>query len=333
MRRVLFVLSSVACVAACGLEDGGLIDVVPASDVDSGADAIFATDGNKQFDVVSDQVISDTTPGPDTSWPCGVDPNSCNDTTAIPSGWTPVVTTPTNVACPAGFGTETHTKSAPKALPGACDCQAQNTMSPGCETGTIKTFYGGTCGTPGTDLVISNGGCLGLNARLDAKYASKTLTATGGGCTGIKVIDNTKLAATDDTICQATSCSEKVCAGQAPASFVACIEAANDVACPSNSPFKNKRVIGDPTLDCSACGSCVASASCDGAAVEFFTDGTCGSSLVSFVSDGTCQDTNHFNAFVGSVKYTANVKNPTYTANGPKTATVGLTNVKTLCCK
>jgi hypothetical protein len=136
------------------------------------------------------------------------------------------------------------------------------------------------------------------------------------------------------TTCQAVTCPEKVCAGQAPVGYLACIETTGDVACPNGSPFNQKRVLGDaPTLDCAACTGCTASATCDTPTVEFFGDNKCKNSIATLASDGSCQFTLHAGANVQGLIYKANVKNPTYTATGPKTATVGLTNSKTICCQ
>lgn len=335
MRSFMFLLCAGATIA-CGLEDGGVLDV-SAVDTDSGLtpDA-SVTDGNvtKPDGFVQDSSVIDVTPPTDTAWPCGVDPSSCANTTAIPNGWTPVAVASSNTACAPSFGTETHVKSAPSAQAGACDCQAQNDVSPSCENGTLQTSYGTSgCGNVGGSIAVANGSCTIINGNLSQKFAAKTIAASGGSCTGAKVIDVTKLTASDLTVCQAITCPEKVCAGVPPQGFAACIEAPNDVACPNGSPFTNKQTIGDSaTLDCSAC-TCTASATCDTAKVEFFDDVVCALPRVTLLADNSCQNTNNSGAIVLGAKYTANVVSPTYTASGPKTPSVGLVNTKTICCR
>ncbi len=101
------------------------------------------------------------------------------------------------------------------------------------------------------------------------------------------------------------------------------------MACPAS--FGDKRLAGTgTTLDCSAC-TCSASAVCGPAKVDLFADGSCGTNIFSFGS-GVCQPGGGATgSTVRSLRYTS-AATPSYVATGPKTATVGLTTPKTICC-
>ncbi len=324
---------------ACGLEDGGVIDITPSNDVDSsvGPDTSIATDGGAQPDNFVQTDVSappEAEAGPDTSWPCGVDPASCADTNAIPNGWKAIAVASSNVACGGGFNNETHVKTSPGALAGACDCVAANLVPPSCANGKISTFSGVLCANPASPITVTSSACTPVNGNLSVFYASTTLPPAGGSCTANVVTDMTKLTASDSTVCEAVTCPEKVCAGVTPNGFAACIETAGDVTCPNGSPFNKKQTVGDTaTLSCSACSSCTASAACDSATIQFFSDNKCMNSLVTLLSDGSCQTTGNSGNNAQGVIYKANTKNLTYTATGPKTATAGLSNTKTVCCR
>jgi len=335
MRMKWLCLSLTLGLIGCGLDDGGVVDVTPGIDVDSSApDVIVVSEGGKQLDnfVPTDAPVQPEA-GPDTSWPCGVDPTSCANTSVIPNGWTAVAVASTNLACGAGFGGEAHEKTKPVALSGACECQAQNTSPPDCQSGALQTAYGPLCAVQGATTPVANGACTAVNWQLSFSYSSKPIAPTGGSCTGAKGLDATKVSGSDLTTCAATTCLEKVCAGVVPQGFAACIESAGDVACPNGSPFNMKQTVGDAVslTDCSAC-TCTPSATCGQPMVDFFSDNKCMNGLVSLTSDNACQATNNNAASVKGVMYTATVV-PTYTVSGPKTPNVSLTNTKTICCR
>ncbi len=336
MRMKWLCFSLALGLIGCGLDDGGVVDVTPGIDVDSSApDVIVVSEDGKQPDnfVPTDAPVQPEA-GPDTSWPCGVDPTSCANTSVIPNGWKAVAVASTNLACGAGFDKETHVKTSPAASVGACDCVAANQVPPSCLNGKTFTFTGALCVTPAAMINVSTNTCTGINGSLSVFYASTTVPPSGGSCNASAVTDLTKVNTADLTVCEAVTCPEKVCAGTPPNGFQACIETAGDVACPNGSPFNKKQTLGDAaTLSCAACSSCTASAMCDMATLEFFTDNLCTNSVATFTSDGVCQATGNASATVRGFIYKANTKNLTYTPTGPKTATVGLSNAQTICCR
>jgi hypothetical protein len=311
--------------AACGLEDGGVITGAPGDDASNiGPDA--SSDGSSATD----------SPGnADTAVPCNADPASCT-LAGVVAGWTPVaLTTASSPTCPAAFGQPQPLVSNPAAGAGACDCAAASPVSPTCDNGTLafKVNAGAftTCGLSGLAVAVAGGTCTPISGYLADYVSVDAPPATGGSCTGTKTIDSSKLTTSGSLACSPISCPESVCAGVVPPGFAACIEATGDVACPSG-PFSTKQLVGDSaTLDCSAC-SCAATATCSGGSVAMWSDSACGASKVFTLPAGSCTQTNMGGTPVKGIVYTATAT-PTYTATGPKTATVGLVNQKTVCCR
>jgi hypothetical protein len=262
--------------------------------------------------------------------PCQTPPGICVAT--LPVGWNLLLLGPNRSApCPANF-VQQDVVSDPMAGAGACDCSCTVGSAPSCTTGQMQTRYGTTtsCSSTGASINLSGSGCTALSGNLSSYFSATPPPATAT-CTASPVSDSTMVTSTQRRACEVPSaCREEVCSGTVPTGFAACIANSGDVPCPPG--WSTRSMVGTAAaLSCSAC-SCQASASCTDGAINFFSDGNCSTPLITFDVDGTCQPANGA-VNISAFTYSATAGNPQCTANGPRTATVSLTVMRTVCCK
>ena len=263
--------------------------------------------------------------------PCQTPPGGCVQ--SLPSGWTlAAYENNHNQACPAAFATH-DVVSNPMAAGGACSCGCAVNPTPSCTKGPLATFYGDNkCDTSGASLDVNGSGCTSLGGTASlANFFSATPVPLDIGCSVSINSDSSKITATADRICDAsTACEEDVCKGMVGPGFKACVYSLGDVMCPAG--WGNRTVVGDePSFACGACGSCVATASCTGETIKLYADSQCLVQVASLDASGKCVQPNANSA--SAFKYTANVTNPKCEVMGGSMATVGVTNPRTVCCK
>jgi hypothetical protein len=125
-------------------------------------------------------------------------------------------------------------------------------------------------------------------------------------------------------------CREEVCNGATPPGFSACVAIDGEVSCPPG--WGNRTLIGESaSLSCSSC-TCQATATCSAGRINFYSDGSCNTLRIAFDVNGTCQATNGGGS-IAAFTYSATVDGAECTANGSRTASVGLASPRTVCCK
>jgi len=326
-RRLAFVGAALAagvavhgCSAILGI-DGEYADLAPG-----GSSADGSSDARDSATLEAGDAVTDSV-----SPPCDGAPGACVG--GLPQGFELVLfATDRNTACPAAF-TAHDVVADPVAGAGTCDCSCAVAAEASCTTGQMSTHYGTTtsCTSTGVPINVDGTGCTTFVANLSS-YFSGTAPPATVPCNASAVIDNASVTSTELRLCDVPgACQEEVCGdgGGVPAGFAACIASDGDVACPAG--WDTRTLVGDSAdVSCSAC-SCTGSASCTDGRVSFFSDGACSTPLVEFNIDDTCQATNTTGP-IGSFSYTATIADAACTADGPKTATVGLAAPRTVCC-
>ena len=150
-----------------------------------------------------------------------------------------------------------------------------------------------------------------------------------------------------DLTCAPTASSAGGCAGglacvpKLPSGKV-CIQATDDIPCPTDSPFIVKHVVGTPgdVSDQRSCGACTCASnasSCDNVSVTAYTD-ACASNAVTAPVDGTCLSASGNASFQGDTHFIY-AATPNVTTCTPSSATTALTgsfqpnNPITICCQ
>jgi hypothetical protein len=227
----------------------------------------------------------------------------------------------------------------PGQLPNAsCSCGCTKTADPSCTTGTTNTKYSqpAGCANAGATLTFTNGACQALNGQLANYFSGTQIGASGGQCS-VQATPSGSLQTTPARLClPSTTCTSAACGGYAPAGYAACIVTNGNQNCPSGSSFSVKHPIAKSAAPSCAptCGTgCTFQGQCSNPQLHTYSDGTCANEVVALQSDGTCVATNHNNAGVGSVSYSATGSFTGCTATGSSSVQVSLTTQRTVCCR
>ncbi len=342
----VFAVGGVSVVlAACGLEEGGLLHEEPdgAADgppvvVDAGKDVTLVDDAGIDASVDS-SVDAPPDVGPDApiDAPPDVVDAGCplNACANVPNGWNPVAYKEGTKACPGGTtGNAYATKPTPVA--GSCTCGCALTSSSACDVGKSQTSYSTnpntTCSTPSVAHVFATSGqCLPLNGSFSDYYGATAIARSGGTCSASP--SQGTATATDVALCTPTVCKEAICANVVPLGYTSCIETTGDTACPSNTPYTKLVTVGDtPAVTCGAGCGCNLTGTCTSPKITYYTDTNCTNVAQSFAADGTCQAVT-FGGTVRGVTYSATLTGGGCTATGSSTATPTLQNHHTVCCR
>ena len=322
-------------VGACGLSGMG---VVACSNV-WGFDTL--TGSESDTDASSDAMEGNDSRATDAPWDAsGFDAyvESCDDTGVcapgdVPTGWSPVAFSESRMnICPNGW-TQNDFVEKPIAGSGACDCSCAITPQPTCRGGSLSAYYSSdtSCGSSGAPL-NSGVGCQVMGGVLPS-HSKVVAVGPGGSCTGSAVPNLGAITHTDGRECvPPLVCNGLVCSGKSPNGFSACIDTSGEVACPSSSVFQQRFVVGtDATLKCSACPSCILSATCVNPSVSFYSDSSCINSIGVVAANNTCIGIT--GGTVNSYAYNVTVANVSCAASGAKTATVDVSIKHTVCCR
>jgi hypothetical protein len=334
-----------ACLAACGLELGGLGDVPLDGGVGESHDAAGFPGESEDGSSAASEAGGDAP-----SQASGSCSNDASDCTVVPSGWTLVAfASSQGAACPSGFAAPTNLVEGPSAA-SACACGACSIgTQPTCTAGAITSSFdvhnilgSNTCGSPGTPPTLNNdpaGGCdtdlfTGNYAGLDLEYLAPA--ASGGQCASAGQATGNLSYVSQDGLCapvvaQGAGC----CVPSLAAPYGACVAQSGSVSCPAGTPFTEQHVVGTGvTLTCTDCG-CNVTAECGGR-VTLFTDTSCMEDEFDVGADGTCHPgppglATSFNSY----RYVANIPaNVACAATGSSSAAnVTLVNEQTICCQ
>jgi hypothetical protein len=280
----------------------------------------------------------------------GVD--GCATCFVVPAGWSIVAFADSaQTTCPSGFGqSPLDLVGLPSAAGDACTCDGCTvTTPPSCVTGAIGVSFDAngtkTCTQPFNSLANANpGGCNtdNFHGQVTAGYDVKFTPPppTGGTCAAgapiahddrVTVGEHARSCAPDSAA--AAGCSGGVCSlPSVPAPFAACLSHAGNVSCPDGSFSVAHHVGSEAELACSATCACTTGATCTGATVTYYADGTCGgpAPLVT-PATGACVNQGGKNGTYGSYKYAATT-NATCTATGTSDAHTTLSGEMTICC-
>lgn len=317
---IVGVMASLGALAACAQIVG--IGDVPEPNASNASDA-NASDASPNLD----GGVGDTSLPP-------FDAAGCDACSGIPAGWTPVIFSTTQGACPNGYSTASVGRADAIVGASACDCYASNQVPPTCTSGMVTVQNGCSGGT--VSFNVSDGGCASFAAITLATSAVFTVPdASGGSCTPAASTNPSALSSSGALTCVASGCPDAIClGGAAPSGFTSCIETDGDHPCPSASPFSTRHPIADTyVLDCSgACTTCAVTATCSNGSLNF--NDSCGGGFVTAITKfGMCTSTFTPGAQVSGATYAAAMQNPQYVASGPKTGAATPTNPKTVCCR
>ena len=327
MRVAGFVV--LAMTAACGLDESGLMPFggpLP----EAGADVAAPNDG-----APADATPQETGHESGPPQPCSTPPGAC--VAAVPNDWTLVAFDATGAAtCPGNY-VGAATVSEPQAGSGACDCSCAVTSSPTCESGTLQRYISTdqSCNQTGVTFNVNGSGCnvLGNTGPLSSYSKSAALGPTGGACNGAAVSNKAAVTTQPGRACAPpTECEEDLCSGKGPSGFATCIETDGAQTCPAGWSATTTLAGDGFDLACSTCGCDLAGTTCSNATLTFYADTQCQSSLAALSVDGQCDGDPASGKTPNSWSYQATT-NTACNATGPKSATVTLTNAKTICCK
>jgi hypothetical protein len=264
---------------------------------------------------------------------------ACNDACAnvVPTGWTMAVYSTTESSCPSTLDSATFLSMDPTVDVGACTCTATSVSPPSCDHGTVMTKQATVTGCASASSMIPlDGSCDAVGMGPVPAYIAVTpLAAAGGSCTSAVMMDAGAVQATRALVCTSVACDASLCAGIVPVGFALCIRHDGDLDCPAGSAFATKHRVGDtPSLQCSACPACTASATCGAATLGFYSGADCsqGNQVAVVSADGQCNASNHGGTNYNRLVYTSQPSAVMYDA-GTSTASVTLADRATLCCR
>jgi hypothetical protein len=326
MRICALALASLP-IAACGLSLTGTAqpDATDASFADEGS--VSATDGALAADAASDLGTSDVAeaaPAFDTGFVC----------TAPPGGWTRAAYLgDRSMTCPAGAASLDAVEH-PTAAAGACSCgSCAITVHQSCSSGDVPTFYDSTpsptCGSGGATVRNAPAGaCVNLGPfTLGRHFRGTPPPPTGPSqCTIVAVGARGMVATTPVRVC--TPAIPNDCSLN---NLGDCIASPGDVACPVDSPYQIKHLVGsDFTLTCgNGTCTCDLTTTCKGTlAVSGQSD--CGNSF-SLDVDDKCNGANQLS--YQYTRYTGVIANESCAAGAAPAPSVELTGPQTLCCR
>ena len=334
-----------ACLAACGLELGGLGEVPSDGGIGSSRDGAGSPGGGEDGSTAAGDGGGEVESQPSGS--CSSDAAGCS---AIPSGWTLVAFAANQgTPCPSGFAEPTNLVEGPNTA-SACACGACSIgTQPTCTAGAVASFFDvhnllgpNTCGSAGTPPSLSNdpvGACdtdlfKGDYSTFDLEYLAPG--PSGGQCASAGQPTGNLSYASQETLCapivaQAAGC----CVPSLAAPYGACVAQSGSVSCPAGTPFTEQHVVGTSVaLTCTACG-CSATAECGGR-VALFTDSSCTQGEFDVGADGACHPgPGGLGTAFNSYQYVANIPtNVACAATGSSSAAnVTLTDQQTICCQ
>lgn len=244
---------------------------------------------------------------------------------ALPPAWSPVAAHIGFPGCPAGAVSRRYVTD-PVASATTCSCGCTLTATPKCDEGmsNIKSSDGPGCGTSGLGLSFKSGACTPWGSKIESYQSESSIWPSGGACATTLVPGAAQSTGVDACL---TACPDRICAGDVPSGYKACVVAIGDVACPAG-PFTNKRLIGD-SVDVACTGTCGCLPTCLSPTMEFFQTSTCTGSIAKLAADGTCAATGAGGQTYNGTRYTAT---PGCTSTGTAKAIVALVGVRTLCC-
>jgi hypothetical protein len=332
---------------ACGLQDGG--ELFEAAPVDGGAgDTGSLPDASLPDASLPDASLPDAVAAdsevPDANAPdaavadasapdSGVDSGACGNPNAcaklnLPNIWSPVAYQAGSLMCPQGYNTPANPVTNPVAGSLTCVCAVtQNTLS--CTTGTLATMDdppGNGCGNVGKSFTFTNGQCVNAAGNIPSDVRLTPLPLSGT-CTASATPDLTKVSGTLTTTCKAT-CPDDICAGSVPNGWGACIVAAGAQNCPA--PFNVKQYTVGDSVSATCANTCACNQpACTSPVLTYFQNQNC-TNLADTLSGSNCSPMAQKGNGYASVKYAATLGAVTA---GSSTATAGLVNQATICCR
>ncbi len=309
--RFFSAVFSFGCIglAACGLEQGGLLSAAGDSDGGTGA-------------------VGDSAPA------CGYDAQSC--AAVMGAGWTPVAYAESALACPAGYGSEQHPVADPSPTPAACVCNVTATVPPDCQTGQVTTRYDvdlfvAYCYSPGATFSVAGGACNKRDIGYFQHGSQQPIAPTAGSCAAAPTADPSAVLVSTATTCEPRDCAGDLCSGVAPAGFLSCVTHPGQVDCPAGFGARKRTLGSAPSVTCGACSCAVSGQKCTNAHFRLYEDDSCAKLTDDFVSDGSCTGVQNATGPHRSFRYTATGA-ATFTP-GASVPTVDLADAATLCCR
>ncbi|HEX7604397.1 MAG TPA: hypothetical protein VF316_22415 [Polyangiaceae bacterium] len=320
MRFLAIPFAALALAACGGPADSDLFGDAP----EGGADVVVPkVDG-----------AADAAPEPTA---CSADANNCK-TPDVPQGWSAIAYTKgTQTPCPQDYGPPDDGIADPVLGPKACSCSCTKTQDPDCQTGTSTiSGIGAQCNGFGATLNFVGGTCRKTGGTVDDYDKATAIAATGGTC-AVQAVPNDGAITSDAVrLCPAgPKCLSAACGGYAPKGFTACIVSDGDVACPANSAFSVKHIVGNQVhAACTNCGTaCTFQGGCSAGKLGWYSDQNCQQLIVSIPANGTCAQTGKGGTPIGALQYTATGNFSGCTATGTSTASLDLPSPRTVCCR
>jgi hypothetical protein len=348
-------VSSVAIDSGASQDSGQADSTIYAdASTDAPSDAASeATAGDAAADGPDDSAGDVAVDAPDdgaaeSAAPCDVDAGCY----VIPTGWSIVAFSTTQVACPTGFAATGPTDYLGAAQPSdACACGTCTVNSPPtCDWAGIGGFYDihdagvSTCASADSPSVFTNDPPGKCGTDLPTRdYSAFDLEFVAPGPAGGSVMASASVLTSPVTFpwegescspdsAQAAGCVGSECTLTLPPPFRVCVLASPFVVCPPGSAFTQsyfERV--GPSVWCSTC-DCSVTATCGGT-VELFSDSQCTANESDVPADSQCHPAPAGIGVVNSYRYVASA------ATNVGGAPLGLpitetlwTDTVTVCC-
>ncbi len=280
-----------------------------------------------------------------TDAPAASDGSTSCPRASVPAGWRLSLYTVGTGACPASLiAHDVYTE--PTIGPTACSCACSVTQAGDCMQGSMTVSgnpdNGPSCATPLFSMDVSGNACLSAPpnsspASVTTRTQASPLPPQGGACDGTSQVDATQVSTPAALYCDEPMGSpDSVCNVGVPPGFSMCIATSGMASCPAGSPFVNRSVVEDGAmLHCSSCTACSATTTCSNAMISVYDNRGCRNSPVAELPvDGSCDlttgGTGDFPISAPGVKYSATAT--TTCAAGSSTASVQLSNPRTICC-
>ncbi len=310
VRLVLAVISVASTVAACALDEVGLMMDMS----DATADVVDAHPIDAPIDVP--QACST------------LDASACFDG-ALPDGWTFAAVASSDQPCPSSAYLPSSYLYAPTPTSGACSCSCATLGNYTCEGPFTAGGNNGGCNQGSVAFDAGPDGCVDTNWSGD-HHATATWQPTANGsptCNAMMIGDGGWSASTA-TACTPSCEAFDFCALASP--FLRCIVSSTSTVCPTQGPFTEKQpslgTASNVDVTCEKCGCSVSPPStCDASVVAHDMNGCMGNA---YAIDNTCQDT-HNNVL--SLSYVATTIAPTCIPDGGG-GTATFATSATVCC-
>jgi hypothetical protein len=314
-------VTALSIAAACGIQDGGVID----DTIESGVQDNF---------VPPDTTVADTTPPPkDVNQPDTTPPPSCADASAclleFDGGWVPYLHLVGNGGCPSADGSVRADYLDMNRITfdnNACSC-GNCATSASCSNPTVSIGTNNKCDDLVDGSVVpADAACADLGFNVSAGNLSIAVSSAPSSSCSVAQTGNQAWDAAVASVCS-SSCDFDFCTAP-KALYERCAMAPGIHACPAGySQILLDRPSGPAS--CTAC-SCEAGATCSGT-LSMFNSADCTGSVATTTPDNQgCVDAGGTN--VRSAIFDASMTT-TCKASGSDASLAPTKSVLTLCCK